>query len=486
MPQEISPESLPANAFGPMMDRLLSPVWIYDFDHGCNLWANAAALKIWGADSVEELTKRNVAKDMPHSVAERLRQYQTDLANPDNSLEEMWTIYPQGKPVALIMTFRGYTLPDGRLALLCEGKVDKQREPEALRSAQSLIHTPVKISLFSLNGDVLYLNPAARTSRLEPDQGLVEAFENQIDGLEFVQRLKVRGAHKVVARMKTAQGYRWHEINGTCCFDSATGVEAYLTSEFDVTELKEAERLAESADRAKSEFLANMSHELRTPLNAIIGFSDFILSGAVNGADHPEKQAEYVKDIHDSGQHLLRLINDILDLAKVETGEMPLHLEQVHLEDTFELLERIMTPHAHEKGVLLNIIPSPKGLAVFADALRLKQILMNLISNAIKFTEQEGAITVKVEVESSQVAIRVSDTGIGMAPNEVVEALKPFRQVDNSLTRSIEGTGLGLPLSKNFAESMNGSLELSSTPGQGTSVVVHMPLLEAESHSASV
>jgi len=449
--------------------------WLIGFRQLCG--SMISALKVWNAKSREELLKRDLSEDMSPSVKVRLHQYQTDLVDPNRSFQEIWTLYPPGKPMTLDVVFRGHTLDDGRLAMLCEGTIDKSREPETLRSAQALIHTPVKISLFSATGEPLYHNPAARGARANLDLGLVERFDNLKDGEDFFAALKETRSHKVAARMATTAGPRWHEINGSRCLDSVTGSEAYLVSEVDVTELKEAERRAETADRAKSEFLANMSHELRTPLNAIIGFSDFMMTGKIAGTV-PPKYTEYVNDIHDSGQHLLRLINDVLDLAKVETGEMPLYLEKVEMREIFVALERSMTPHARKKDVRLTIAPLDAELAVKADMLRFKQILMNLMSNAIKFTDSGGTITMDARADGNRVAVSVRDTGIGMTAEGIEESLKPFRQVDNSISRSYEGTGLGLPLSKKLADSQDGTLEIDSEPGVGTVVTVCLPLYE--------
>ena len=474
--------TLPANAFGSLSDRLSTAIWVFDFDLVRVVWANAAALKVWNADSMESLAARDLAADMSPSVAVRLRQYQTDLVNPETRFNELWTLYPDGEPQTLNVCFSGVILDDGRLGMLCEGTVNQAQEPESLRSAQALLHTPVKISMFNATGGVLYLNPAARSTCLNLDLGLIDRFSEPRQGAHFFETLKTEKATKTVARIATTKGDRWHEISGVCCRDSVTGSEAFLISELDVTELKEAEERAERADRAKSEFLANMSHELRTPLNAIIGFSDFIISGNMAGTV-PPKYTEYVTDIHDSGQHLLQLINDILDLAKIETGEMPLYLENVSLDEMFNTIERTMMPHARKKRVELNIPKMGDDLTVIADTRRFKQIFMNLLSNAIKFTDSGGSVSLSAELCGENVAVSVKDTGIGMDAAGIEESLKPFRQVDNAISRRFEGTGLGLPLSKSLTESQGGQLEIASEPGVGTTVTVMIPtemILEAE------
>lgn len=255
----------------------------------------------------------------------------------------------------------------------------------------------------------------------------------------------------------------------------------------DVIEREEALQItsleALAANKAKTEFLANMSHELRTPLNAIIGFSEIIASGILGGPDN-EANAGYARDINDSGLHLLALINDILDIAKVETGEVKLYPESVDLQEVFTSVERVMRTHALQGDICLEIVAPDNDITLVADMLRLKQILINLVSNAIKFTEQGGTIFVEARRELDAVTIIVRDTGIGMTIGEVDEALKPFRQVDNSHTRHYEGTGLGLPLSKSLAELHGGSLEIRSVSGRGTEVAVTFPEVRLPSEDA--
>ena len=467
-------EYAPAVDLGPVAEMVSCALWVYDFDYYRNVWANKSALALWDADTLESLCERDLQADMSPGVRRRLRQYQIDLADADRVIEEIWTVYPSGVPKVMKVKFRGISLTDGRLAMLCEGSPDVEREPNTLRSIQALTHMPVKISLISNDGEVLYLNSAARAASPDPETGLVERFTHRQEGELFEQELKENLACKTLAEIETVSGARWHEIHAVHCPDAVTGGDAFLISEFDVTELKDAERRAEAADRSKSEFLANMSHELRTPLNAIIGFSDLMLSGKL-GTSLPEAYSEYVSDIHISGQHLLNVINDILDLAKVETGELKMHFEDVCLKDTFHTMQRLMGSQASKKGVVLSFQQPCGAVLAVADSGRLNQVLMNLLSNAIKFTPENGSVTVRAEVADDTVAIIVCDTGIGMSEDEIEESMKPFRQVDNSMTRHFEGTGLGLPLSKSLIEKQNGTLKLTSEPECGTQATVVVP-----------
>ena len=231
---------------------------------------------------------------------------------------------------------------------------------------------------------------------------------------------------------------------------------------------------AEVAHQTKSEFLANMSHELRTPLNAILGFSE-VLAREYFGKLAP-KQQEYLSDIRKSGQHLLDLINDILDMTKIEVGKLDLRETVVDLRHVIENSMPLVREQAEADGIELRT-EFMAGLPYLrADERRVRQIVVNLLSNAVKFTEHGGQVTVgAARRRDGWLDIFVADTGVGMSEAELVVAMQPFRQVDNSLARRHEGTGLGLPLTRELARLHGGELKLSSVPGKGTVVTVRLP-----------
>ncbi|MCK6450830.1 MAG: HAMP domain-containing histidine kinase [Alphaproteobacteria bacterium] len=249
--------------------------------------------------------------------------------------------------------------------------------------------------------------------------------------------------------------------------------------------LARAVRQAEIANRTKSEFLANMSHELRTPLNAIIGFSE-IIKDELRGAHHPSYR-EYAKDIHDSGTLLLAVINDILDLAKIEAGKQQLNLESVSAHAIVSSCVVLVRERARSSGIALNAEAMGSGAPELeADPIKLKQILLNLLSNAIKFTPRGGTITVAArEGASGTVEFSVADTGIGMQASDIPLALEPFRQIDSSYGRKYQGTGLGLPLARALAELHGGTLAIQSEPGKGTTVTVAVPVAASQANEAA-
>ncbi|MBV9904990.1 MAG: hypothetical protein JO346_10475 [Alphaproteobacteria bacterium] len=232
---------------------------------------------------------------------------------------------------------------------------------------------------------------------------------------------------------------------------------------------------ADKANRAKSEFLANMSHELRTPLNAIIGFSD-ILKRQLFGAIENERYVEYVKDINDSGNHLLAIINDILDLAKAEAGKLSLAESELDLNRPLDDAVRMCRGRAAIAGVDLSFPTVSTPIFAFVDERLVRQIVLNLLTNAVKFTKEHGKVTLTATVDRERgIFIRVADTGIGIAPDDIARVIRPFEQVETVLSRHHGGTGLGLPLTAKLTELHGGKLTIESQVGRGTTVTVWLP-----------
>ncbi len=231
---------------------------------------------------------------------------------------------------------------------------------------------------------------------------------------------------------------------------------------------------ADMANRSKSELLANMSHELRTPLNAIIGFSDAMVKETF-GAITNEKYAEYAADIHQSGNHLLDLINDILDVSAIEEGKLKLYEEELDVAEATRAAIRLIASRIEEDNIKLTTEFSPDIPRIFADGRRFKQIILNLMSNSAKFTEQGGEISVYLFMDNGELVLSVADTGIGMDEEELAVALSKFGQVEGSWTRRFDGTGLGLTLTIQLVEAHGGTFDIESRKGVGTTVTIKFP-----------
>lgn len=242
----------------------------------------------------------------------------------------------------------------------------------------------------------------------------------------------------------------------------------------DVTERKVFQESLEKANRLKSEFLANMSHELRTPLNGIIGFSEFLIDEKT-GPLNP-KQKEYLGDVLNSGRHLLQLINDILDLAKVEAGKMELNIEAFSLRQAIAEVTSIVNPAIKKKHLDLEVTVNEAVDIVNLDQQKIKQVLYNLLSNAAKFTDDQGKIEVRASLEQNDhVRLEVQDSGIGIKPEDIGKLFVEFQQLDAGSDRRYQGTGLGLALTKRIIEMMGGTIELSSEPGIGSTFTIIFP-----------
>lgn len=290
-----------------------------------------------------------------------------------------------------------------------------------------------------------------------------------------------RAGSPVEFRMKRKDGAVIHALVSAATVHFQ-GRRALLIGIQDVTaRRKEAEALrdardqATAASRSKSEFLANMSHELRTPLNAIIGFSEALERELFGPVGNP-RYREYAEDIHDSGVHLLSLINDILDLSKIEAGHFKLHEDETELDHIVEAATRIVRHRAQQANIEIECnLPSP-AIVLVADERALKQVLINLVSNAVKFSPDRSLVRIDAQLTSEHLRISVADQGAGIAAEDIPRALTPFTQLDGSLSRAHEGTGLGLPLARHLTDLHDGELSIESTLGEGTIVHIDLPL----------
>jgi PAS domain S-box-containing protein len=376
-------------------------------------------------------------------------------------------------------------------ALKEEVEIRRKTEAELHKLGMAVEQNPVTIFITDLAGRIEYVNPRfelmtgyARTEVLGQTPRLIKSPETPqivhetmwatiMGGRDWRGELKVR--------RKNGQEF-WAHVSISPIKDPDGTITHFVAMHEDITERKRAEasmeearHAAEMANKAKTELLANMSHELRTPLNAIIGFSQTMRDGLFGPLGN-EKYGEYADHIHASGSHLRDLINDMLDVAAMESGRLTLNEEEVDLADVQKTAVDMLASQAREAGVTLaNAIGSDQP-RLRADPRRLRQILLNVLSNAVKFTPQGGRIDCAARRDDDGgLAITVRDTGIGMDEQGLITAMTKFGQVDSSLSRKQEGTGLGLPLTKGLVELHGGRLDLASAPNAGTTVTIRLP-----------
>jgi two-component system, cell cycle sensor histidine kinase DivJ len=351
------------------------------------------------------------------------------------------------------------------------------------------------------DGRIRFASPAARQLLGQAPSALEGKMPAQMmhpDDLAHVQAAFMESAyfgHEGAAEVRFRRGgkYVWTEMRCRPAGPRTKGQPAEIVAVTrDISERKiqeraliEARDAAMSASRAKSAFLANMSHELRTPLNAIIGFSE-LMTREIFGALGNARYQEYAKLIHDSGSHLLDLINGVLDMSKIEAGKFELYEEMFELEDIAASALRFVRLAAEQGGVTLSSEIAPQVSRIFADRRAMKQILVNLLSNGVKFTPRGGEVRLNARLADKGVEITVRDTGIGISSADLEKLGKPFEQADGPATRAKEGTGLGLALVKSLVALHGGEAVLESALGIGTTVRVRLPYAAVDGNGSRV
>jgi signal transduction histidine kinase/integral membrane sensor domain MASE1 len=444
-------------------------------------------------------TERNNRKDGIERneawIQKRLEQHR----NPTGPLERK---FDDGR-IVQINEFK--TSDDGTAIIRIDVTNMKRTEQELLDSRKHLVNAIESLKegfayfdsddrLIACNQKFLEVRPG-NEERIKPGITYEELLRIPINNDQLYDD-QIRDESWVKARLKqhlnpkgpiyrTLKDGRYIQIDQFKTIDG--GIATYRT---DITELVKARLDAEAASRTKSEFLANMSHELRTPMNAILGFGQLLDTQSETFL--PKKRGEYVGHILDSGNHLLELINDILDISTIEAGKLELHDDEVKIAPLVSGILTLVQARADERSVRVSSKIDEELIAIRADDRRLKQILINLLSNAVKFTPKGGEIVIQCTLESdSRISFVVSDTGIGMSKNEIRKALETFGQVDSSTARIQEGTGLGLPLAKQLVEAHGGVFEIKSRKDKGTTVTIifpserfiNDPLVQSESKS---
>jgi signal transduction histidine kinase len=463
------------------LDRLRRPVWVFDDVRKRKVYANPAAVALWGADSLEALLARDFSQQSP-AVRTRMDALAHRLAAGE-AVVERWTFYPLGHPTSVQATISAITLSDGGEAMLFEATPD-DRSPDEQRATEALHHTPVLVGLFDAQGRRLFAN----TSRLAVfpaqaafDEVFVDPCEAACIWTTALERGFWVGSCRVVVDGQTL----WHGLDARRTVDPVTGDVSVLVNQVDMTDEIEARRelavahaRAEAAGRAKEEFLANMSHELRTPLTSVIGFAGLLRDAALS----PE-QRRYLSRIEDAGQALMSTLNDVLDLSKLDAGGVELDCRPFALEAVLDQALGIIEAQAGPKGLTLSkqVDPATPSFVV-GDPERLRQILLNLLGNAVKFTT-EGSVTLAVRcLEPSStdgaalIELSVTDTGVGVPEDMIEHVFERFTQADATVTRQFGGTGLGLSITRRLAQAMGGEVGATSRLGEGSRFWCVLPL----------
>jgi PAS domain S-box-containing protein len=404
-----------------------------------------------------------------------------------------------GEPldVAFTVSFPAHDQPYDRVLVTVLDITERKRAGDILRESEERFrlvanNSQILIWLTDGSGKLQFVNRAHRDffgigrdpSEFDWAQ-FIHPEDRQHYMEEFTNALRRRNNFQCRARMRRSDGQmRWIESRGNAISDSA-GLRGYIGSSVDITDIYESEQKLREIDQRKDEFLANMSHEIRSPLTAIMGYADILLTKLKDSKD-----LAYVKTIKESGEYLIEIVNDILDLSKIEAGKLLLHVEPISLHSVLAEVQGLMSARAREKDLTLTLryggaVPE----TIETDRTRLRQILINLVSNAVKFTER-GRIEIVVRwvhgktesaggtdgpAAAAAVQFEVIDTGIGIAPEHKDILFQPFTQADTTTTRAYEGTGLGLTITRRLVEMLKGSLSFESELGKGSTFRVSIP-----------
>jgi signal transduction histidine kinase len=485
------------------------PFWVFDIDAHRIWWANDAAVRFWRAVDLPSLLARDFSSDSA-TVRRRLRQTLAGAA-PGRPTLESWTLYPLGEPISARLAFTPARLADeGHDAVLIEAReigVD-DADHDGRRLLEATRYTAWMISYFTLDGALLAMNPAAADAIGHPkgEHPPTEAFAARFEDPDIAAALLAACAAGEEPsgeyRVRTNAGARWHRVDLRLGRDPVTGEPTVIAVEEDVTTLKDAiadlEELnrtledkvilrtvemdaartrAERANSAKSDFLASMSHDLRTPLNAILGFSEILASANTEDLARARFQ-DYGRTIHVAARTLLALVDDLLDLSRIEAGRVPIQMEEVSaktvLEDALDLIGPVLT----RAGVTLVHQAAPGPVLVHTDRRALSQILSNILSNAAKFTPAGGRVTADVaELPDGGARITIADTGPGIPADDLDRIFDPYvrGRLDDGANGEIPGTGLGLSICKRLADLLSVDLRIEASPGEGTVVTIVIP-----------
>jgi signal transduction histidine kinase/ActR/RegA family two-component response regulator len=475
-----------------VLDLLDRPVWVFDVEKLRVWWANPAAIALWKARDLNDLIARDFGTGVSSASVQRMADTVRRLERGEPRVIEEWTFYPLGEPVPTRLVMAPIHIENGRLAFLCEaepiapGKLDRA----LLRGVEALRHLPVAVCEFDQSGRVLYQNPEALRV-FGPSDGLLSLltrrFADRIEG-ERILLEAARGEWiELQVPLETLSGPRWCQVTLGQSTDPVHGGPIILFTARDISEhrrdqerLQQAKEAAEAASRAKSAFLTTVTHELRTPLNAILGFGELLADTALDS-----HQQDYLQNVRESARSLLTLIDDLLDLSRLEAGRLDISEQPLDLHAVIEEVVDVVSPRVRATGLALDVQRAddlPRALR--GDPQRLRQLLLHLLDNALKLTS-EGVISLRVErapeqgrrrEERAWIRLEVADTGAGIPPERIERIFDTFTQLDDPAGRAGGGLGLGLAICRLLAERMGGAIGAESKPGAGSRFWVDLPL----------
>ncbi len=466
---------------GAVIEVMTDAILEHDFATGLLVPLNPAARTLLGLEDGGAVSRARVLPDLPDPAG---------LDPAEWSHRVVKGIGRDGEPRHLDLTVR--PAGKGRRILFLRDITARVEAEQQLRALlQALEDSPSAVVITDLDANILYVNRQfSRASGYEKEEALGRKPSLLRSGLTPTSTYKAlwaalkrgeRWQGEILNRRKSGELF-WELVSISPLFDSHGRATRYIAVKEDITgrkhmetDLLEARRRAEKVSHAKSNFLAGLSHELRTPLNAVVGFSD-VMRAEVFGPLGHDNYRSYIQGIHESGLHLLHLINDVLDLSKVEAGRLELREDEVDVREIVGSVVRLLSDRARQDGVRLANGMEASLPRVRADGLRLRQVLLNLVSNAIKFTPRGGTVMLQGSVTpEGAMALSVRDDGVGIAAKDMASIFEPFAQARNIMVSNEEGAGLGLPLSRRLVELHDGRLTLESEPGRGTQATVVLP-----------
>lgn len=477
------------------------PCWVFRIDSHQIWWGNDAAIRFWGVETLEALCQKDFSSDSL-SVRQRLRQLY-DTTEAYSFIRESWTLYPAGQPQMMEICLSPMPIEKEQapaILVQIEGQSSFVGDADNKRQLNAMRYTPLMVSTIDIEGRLLSQNPGSILTFGRRAQDIFhERFVDPKSLRTIISQCQQTGEFSGNVEVYTLEGERTHHIEARLGRDPILGGPSITLTQHDISEQIKAQndlmvlnleleqrvmnrtkdltdangRLAQLSEN-KSRILANMTHELRTPLNAVIGFAELLAEQIEN-----KQRREYAHFVKDSARHLLAIINDILELSRIDAGEAELTIEPVDLHLVVEDCCNMLTVKAQNRQVDLDMSQLSSHVHVKGDYRALMRIMVNLVGNAIKYTLAEGSVKISATSDDIYVTVDIIDTGIGIPETALEKVLLPFGQSRNFKIehQAQEGTGLGLPIAKQLTEAQGGEFHLSSRENIGTHI--QLKLLKA-------